>query len=167
MSSGNTIRHLSDTATFKEFLNNDKTKNQLYVIDFHATWCKPCKRVSPLYDKLCNSCSDVVYFKCDVDDADELAEVFEVRSVPTFIFAYNRTILEKMEGANIKHIEAKVNELKNATDRKYTLLTDEVEGQDDGSEKDDGSENDGGSAQDEAENNDDDSDQDDGWEEGE
>ena len=130
MSHTNSIIHLTDTKTFKDFINNKKTANQLYVIDFHAKWCKPCKKVSPLYDKLCNECSNVVYFKCDVDEADELAEVFEVRSVPTFIFAYNRTILEKMEGANITNIQNKINELINASDRKYTLLEDTDTGED-------------------------------------
>jgi thiol-disulfide isomerase/thioredoxin len=130
MSHTNSIIHLTDTKTFKDFINNKKTANQLYVIDFHAKWCKPCKKVSPLYDKLCNECSNVVYFKCDVDEADELAEVFEVRSVPTFIFAYNRTILEKMEGANITNIQNKINELINASDRKYTLLEDADTGED-------------------------------------
>ena len=140
MSHTNSIIHLTDTKTFKDFINNKKTANQLYVIDFHAKWCKPCKKVSPLYDKLCNECSNVVYFKCDVDEADELAEVFEVRSVPTFIFAYNRTILEKMEGANITNIQNKINELINASDRKYTLLEDADAGEntdDDAEEEDD------------------------------
>ena len=124
MSTGNSIRNISDTDTFKEFLNNNTTKNQLYVIDFHATWCKPCKRVSPLYDKLCSECDNVIYFKCDVDEAEDLAEVFEVKSVPTFIFAYNRNILDKMEGANIDKIKTKIDELVNIQDRKYTLLRD-------------------------------------------
>jgi len=150
MSTGNSIRNITDTATFKAFLNDDASKNQLYVIDFHATWCKPCKRVSPLYDKLCEGCDNVTYFKCDVDEAEDLAEVFEVKSVPTFIFAYNRNILDKMEGANIDKIKAKVDELVNAPDRKYTLLnesnntttdnSDEDSGEDDGEDngEDDG-----------------------------
>jgi len=141
MSHTNSIIHLTDTKTFKDFINNKKTANQLYVIDFHAKWCKPCKKVSPLYDKLCNECSNVVYFKCDVDEADELAEVFEVRSVPTFIFAYNRTILEKMEGANITNIQNKINELINASDRKYTLLEDTNTGENTDEEDADAGEN--------------------------
>ena len=90
----NSIINLSDTKTFKQFLNDKKTSNQLYIIDFHAVWCKPCKKISPLYDKLCANCDNVVYFKCDVDEAEDLAEVFEVKSVPTFIFAYNRNIFD-------------------------------------------------------------------------
>jgi len=158
MSTGNSIRNISDTDTFKEFLNNNVTTNQLYVIDFHATWCKPCKRVSPLYDKLCSECDNVIYFKCDVDEAEDLAEVFEVKSVPTFIFAYNRNILDKMEGANIDKIKSKINELVNTQDRKYTLLrdsnTNEEASDDEGDDQEDDTQEDDDQEDDEQEDDD-------------
>ncbi len=57
------------------------------VVDFFATWCGPCKMMSPVMDELAGEfAGQVDIYKVDVDKAQEVAAAFGVRSIPTFVF---------------------------------------------------------------------------------
>lgn len=80
------------------------------VIDFFADWCGPCKRVAPVYAELADKLTDIVFLKVNVDEAEEVAEGFEVTSLPTFILLNKGNIYKKIEGANLNEL---VNSLDN------------------------------------------------------
>ena len=70
------------------------------VIDFSATWCGPCKKISPIIDELADEYEGkVVIGKCDVDDNDELTSRFGIRNVPTVLFIKNGKVVDKHVGA--------------------------------------------------------------------
>lgn len=84
------------TADFKEKIwdyeaNPDewKYKGELpCIIDFYADWCKPCKMVAPIMDDLADHYNGkVIIYKVDTDKEKELASVFQVRSIPSILFA--------------------------------------------------------------------------------
>lgn len=57
------------------------------LIDFYASWCGPCKSLSPVLDELAKEYSGRLdIYKVNVDDEQELASFFRVRSVPTLLF---------------------------------------------------------------------------------
>ena len=57
------------------------------VIDFYATWCGPCRRLSPILERLAKEYSGkITVYKVDVDAEPELASVFGVRSIPSVLF---------------------------------------------------------------------------------
>ena len=69
------------------------------VLDFWATWCGPCKMLSPVLDELAAAYSDRVRFcKVNVDDEPELPARFGIASIPTLIFFKNGEILKKTVG---------------------------------------------------------------------
>ena len=56
------------------------------LVDFYATWCGPCKMMSPVLERIKNEMgSQVRVLKIDVDKNQDAAEKFKVRGVPTFI----------------------------------------------------------------------------------
>ncbi len=58
------------------------------VVDFYADWCQPCKRVAPIMDDLADYYDGrVKIYKVNTDDERELATVFQVRSIPSILFA--------------------------------------------------------------------------------
>ena len=57
------------------------------IVDFYATWCGPCRITSPILKDLAAEYGDDIYvYKIDVDKEPELAAMFGVQSIPTFLF---------------------------------------------------------------------------------
>ena len=57
------------------------------IIDFFATWCGPCKALSPILEEVADKYKDQIYvYKVDVDQQEELAALFNIRSVPSLLF---------------------------------------------------------------------------------
>ena len=58
------------------------------IIDFYADWCKPCKMVAPIMDDLADHYDGkVLIYKVNTDEQKELAAVFQIRSIPSILFA--------------------------------------------------------------------------------
>ena len=79
----------------KEVIESDKP----VLIDFFATWCGPCKMVSPVVDEIANERPDIKVCKLDVDRNLDLARTFQVMSVPTLVAMKNGVIVNKIIGA--------------------------------------------------------------------
>jgi thioredoxin 1 len=57
------------------------------IIDFYTTWCGPCKMMAPMVESLAGKyVGKIDFFKVDIDQEPELASVFGIRSIPTFLF---------------------------------------------------------------------------------
>lgn len=83
---------VNEIETLEEFVELLKEhQDYLFVIDFFATWCGPCKTVAPIYENLSQSLGEEkVYFcKMDVenDSLEQVIQSFKVQSMPTFIIA--------------------------------------------------------------------------------
>ncbi|MBR3167144.1 MAG: thioredoxin [Erysipelotrichaceae bacterium] len=69
----------------KEF--EETIKEGVTLVDFFATWCGPCKMLSPVLEELSDEITDVKFVKIDVDEEPELAEKFGIMSIPSvFLF---------------------------------------------------------------------------------
>ncbi|MFI3297406.1 MAG: thioredoxin [bacterium] len=76
---------LNDT-NFQEILSN----NSVVIVDFSATWCGPCKALSPIVDKIATTYEGrVAVCKMDIEESPETTEQFGIRSVPTVLFFKN------------------------------------------------------------------------------
>lgn len=69
------------------------------LIDFFATWCGPCKMLSPVLEELAEDLKDkAAVYKVDVDKNAGLADRFRILSVPTLMFIKNGKIQTRIEG---------------------------------------------------------------------
>jgi thioredoxin 1 len=73
-----------------------------------ASWCGPCKSVTPFIEKFSNSTPNVDFIKIDIDEFPEVAEDLEVASVPTFIMYKDKKIVSRLVGASSPKIEEMV-----------------------------------------------------------
>ena len=69
------------------------------LIDFYATWCGPCRMVSPLVDEIAEENSNYQICKVDVDEAPELAQKFGVMSIPTLVVLKGGKVVAQNVGA--------------------------------------------------------------------
>ena len=69
------------------------------LIDFHAEWCGPCKVQSPILVELAREMEDKLrVIKIDVDKNQEIANRFQIRSVPTIVLFKNGQVLWRQSG---------------------------------------------------------------------
>ena len=82
----------------------------LVVIDFWATWCGPCRMLSPIVDELAHEYEGrAVIAKCNVDDCEDIAAGFGVRNIPTLVFVKNGQIVDRSVGLlPKKDLQAKI-----------------------------------------------------------
>ena len=83
------------------------------IIDFYTTWCGPCKMMAPMVESLAGKYAGKIdFYKVDIDQEPELASVFGIRSIPTFLFIPmkgNPTIqMGAMQKENFEEIIGKV-----------------------------------------------------------
>tara|TARA_B110000495_G_C22915254_1_gene534594 strand:+ start:571 stop:915 length:345 start_codon:yes stop_codon:yes gene_type:complete len=72
------------------------------VIDFHATWCGPCKVLSPILEELEAEVENVQFVKLDVDQFPEIAGANQVMGVPTVVILKDGEIKERFVGVQPK-----------------------------------------------------------------
>ena len=70
------------------------------LLDFYAEWCAPCRTLSPVLEDLSNEFEGRVdMYKINVDEEDELASLFIIRSIPTLIFIEKNGTMHRSQGA--------------------------------------------------------------------
>lgn len=75
------------------------------IIDFYATWCGPCKMLSPVLEELAAEYAGKIdIYKVNVEEEEELAGVFGVRSVPTLLFVPMEGAPQMAQGALPKNV---------------------------------------------------------------
>lgn len=68
------------------------------LVDFYATWCGPCKMLSPVLEQVEQELVGVKFIKVDVDENPNLSEQYRIMSVPTLILFKDGNIVEKKTG---------------------------------------------------------------------
>jgi len=72
------------------------------LMDFWASWCGPCKMLSPVIDEVSEETTGIKVCKVNVDEQPELASQFGVMSIPTLVVMKNGKIANKSLGAQPK-----------------------------------------------------------------
>jgi thioredoxin 1 len=71
----------------------------LVLVDFWAEWCGPCKMFGPVYEKSSEQHSDITFGKVDTEAQVELAQAFQIRSIPTLMAVRDGVVLYSQPGA--------------------------------------------------------------------
>ena len=79
----------------EEVIKSDKP----VLLDFWASWCGPCRMVSPVVDRIAEDRDDIKVGKINIDEQPELATQFEITSIPTLMIIKDGKVTNKAVGA--------------------------------------------------------------------
>ena len=80
---------------FEQTINDNDT----VIVDFWAAWCGPCRQFAPTFEKASEEHGDIVFGKVDTEAQPELAQFFNVRSIPTLMVFRDNVVLYSQAGA--------------------------------------------------------------------
>ncbi|XVF53759.1 hypothetical protein PTKIN_Ptkin05aG0124800 [Pterospermum kingtungense] len=99
---------IHSTGELESKLNAATRTSRLVILYFTATWCGPCRFISPLYTSLAVKYAKVAFLKVDIDEARDVAAHWNISSVPTFFFIKNGKEVDKVVGADKSALERKI-----------------------------------------------------------
>ena len=96
------------TATIDDVVKGDTP----VLVDFWATWCGPCRALSPIIDELSDEIDGIEFYKCNVDENQELAMRFGIMSIPTImVFKAGEPIFNSVGAAPKGKLKAELEKL--------------------------------------------------------
>lgn len=98
--------------TFENF-ESIVEQNPVVILDFWAEWCQPCKVFLPIFESLAEIYPEIYFGKVNTEKAVELAEAFQVRSIPTIMAFKNGDLVFEQAGVlPAEHFEKLIDFLK-------------------------------------------------------
>ena len=80
----------------EEFREN--IKKGRVVVDFFATWCGPCKMISPVIESISTELDNISFYKVDVDKNEDIAREYGIMSIPTIIIFEDGKVVNSIVG---------------------------------------------------------------------
>ncbi|AIV03948.1 thioredoxin domain-containing protein [Candidatus Malacoplasma girerdii] len=80
--------------TFSDFIKS----NKVVVVKFFATWCGPCKMITPVLEQVSDELTDIPFGSVDIDQQGELAHQFNIHTVPTIMLFVNEKPVNSFVG---------------------------------------------------------------------
>ena len=90
------------TLTLENFEAEVIKSDMPVLVDFWASWCGPCRMLSPIVDQIAEERTDIKVGKVNVDEQEELAMRYGIMSIPTLIVFKNGEIVKKTMGVQPK-----------------------------------------------------------------
>lgn len=96
--------------TFEVDFNAVLAANEYSLVDFHATWCAPCRVLSPILEKVH---TEIPVLKVNTEERPDLAERFEINALPTLVFFKQGVEVKRHLGlVNEGQLRSMINEVK-------------------------------------------------------
>jgi thioredoxin len=83
------------TENFQDTINS----SPMVIIDFWASWCGPCRSFAPTFEAASEKHGDIVFAKVNTEEQQEIANAFNIRSIPTLMVFRDQVILYAEAGA--------------------------------------------------------------------
>ena len=82
----------------EEVLHSDRP----VLLDFRASWCGPCRMVGPILDEIAEEREDIKVCKINIDEEPELANEYQIMSIPSLMVLQNGKVINRSAGARPK-----------------------------------------------------------------
>ena len=85
-----------------------QSEGKKILVQYTASWCGPCRALTPRLSNLSNKYTDVTFVKVDVDENRDEAMELDIISVPTIMIYDGPTLVNRSTGANIDSVYTKI-----------------------------------------------------------
>lgn len=82
----------------KENFKSILESNEIVVLDFYANWCGPCRMLGQVLEEITETNPELIIGKINVDEEGELAQSFNIRSIPQLYISKNGKIVKNISG---------------------------------------------------------------------
>ncbi|MDH5796054.1 MAG: thioredoxin domain-containing protein [Anaplasmataceae bacterium] len=112
------ILEIANVADYDDNIESENSKDVFYIIDFWASWCRPCINFTPAFTEVANEKSianKIVFCKINIDSENnqEIATKFQIMSIPTIVIIKNKEVVARTGSSSkedfIKWIEENIN----------------------------------------------------------
>ncbi|XP_077232812.1 thioredoxin H4-1-like [Tasmannia lanceolata] len=114
---GGNVHVITSKESWDEKLSEASKNGKIVVVNFSASWCGPCRMITPLYSDLSEKYPALMFLTVDVDELSEFSSSWDIRATPTFFFLKDGQQVDKLVGANKPELEKKVIAIADSTTR--------------------------------------------------
>ncbi|XP_066923861.1 uncharacterized protein [Clytia hemisphaerica] len=104
------MKEIGDLKELNQFIGSSSK----VVVEFHAEWCGPCRRITPQFKQISEGHPNISFALIDMDGQDEICDKYKIDVFPTFIFYHNSKQFAKVFGANEHKLRENIEKLSEA-----------------------------------------------------
>ena len=90
---------MATIALTKDNFNETVEASDTVIVDFWASWCGPCRSFAPTFETASENHTDIVFAKVNTEEQQDLAQEYNIRSIPTLMIFREKTLLYAQPGA--------------------------------------------------------------------
>lgn len=106
------VIYIKSKDEWNEIANKHEELHNMLVVCFGASYCAPCRALGPKFETLSTNYDDsVLFIKIDIEECSEIADKFNISSVPTTLIIHNCQIVDQIIGADIIGIVSRISSI--------------------------------------------------------
>ena len=90
--------HVYALEVFEDNFEDEIDTDKVVLVDFYATWCGPCKKLSPILEEVATEHDEIKLIKVDVDQNPNLSQQFSITAMPTLVVIKNGEEVDRSVG---------------------------------------------------------------------
>ncbi|KAJ7961060.1 Thioredoxin [Quillaja saponaria] len=105
---GGNVQLITTKESWDQKLAEAISEGRIVIANFSATWCGPCKMISPFYRELSEKYPSLMFLLVDVDELTDFSATWDIKATPTFFFLRDGQQIDKLVGANKPELQNKI-----------------------------------------------------------
>ncbi|KAL3358694.1 hypothetical protein AABB24_015683 [Solanum stoloniferum] len=105
---GGNVSLITTKESWDQKLAEAKKEGKIVIANFSASWCGPCRMISPFYCELSEKYLSLMFLTVDVDELTEFSSSWDIKATPTFFFLKDGEQIDKLVGANKPELQKKI-----------------------------------------------------------